>query len=83
MSKADESFDGFAVLEEAALTMLGYPCQQAFLDYYRLKLHQCFVDRGLEQGFASELAAEMVDIIAKRGREIELAAGSAINGAIQ
>jgi hypothetical protein len=69
-------FEGFEILEQAALEMIGEPDEAACLEKYRALLLQCLLGRGVEPNDAPKLADHFVEIIALRRREIALASGN-------
>ena len=71
-----DQFDGFAVLEEAALTMLGVPDEAGMLEKYREHLERLLLKSLGDRQVAAALAAKLVEIIATRRKEIEQSAGA-------
>jgi hypothetical protein len=66
----DDQFDGFAVLEEAALMMVGASNEEALLQTYRAELERSLLDQRVAPRAAASLAARFVEIIARRHKEI-------------
>ena len=78
-----DEFDGFAVLDEAALTMLGVPDEAGMLETYRERLEQLLLTSLGDRQLAAALAAKLVEIIATRRKEITLSAGANLSWRIQ
>jgi hypothetical protein len=73
---AKEQFDGFAILEEAALTMLGVPDEAGVIEIYREQLRRLLMESLGNAGLANAAADKLLDIIIQRRKEIEHSAGA-------
>lgn len=73
-----DGFDGFAVLEEAALMMIGASPEQAdeLLKIYRFNLERLLLENIGDPRQAAAVADRFVGIIVQRRREIELSTGA-------
>jgi hypothetical protein len=71
-----DQLDGFAVLEEAALTMLGVPNEAGMIETYRENLERLLLKSLGDRQVAAALAVKLVEIISQRRKEIELSAGA-------
>ena len=71
-------FDGFAILEEAALMMIGVSPEQQFdlLKFYRCNLERLLLDELGDPQLAAAIADKFLGIIVQRRNEIELSAGA-------
>jgi hypothetical protein len=69
-------FDGFAIIEEAALTMLGVPDEAGTLETYREHLERLLLKSLGDRQAAAALAVKLVEIIALRHKEIALSAAA-------
>lgn len=76
-AKMDE-FDGFAILEEAALAMIGASPEQEceLLKFYRCNLERLLLDELDDPQLATAIADRYLGIIVQRRKEIELASGA-------
>ena len=73
-----DGFDGFAVLEEAALRMVGASPEQEgdLLKAYRCSLERLLLEALGDPEQAAAVATGFIGIIVKRRKEIELASGA-------
>ncbi len=78
-----DEFDGFAVLEEAAVTLLGHPNERELIESFRTNLEQFLAARTGDAALAADLANRFIEIIKLRRSEIKLASGSNPSGAVQ
>jgi hypothetical protein len=78
-----DQFDGFAVLEEAALSMLGATDEAAALETYREHLNRLLLENLGDPSLAQAVANKLLDIIAQRRKEIEMSAGASRTEVIQ
>ncbi len=69
------TFEGFEILEQAALEMIGAADESEFLRNYRIMLNRVLKERLGDEISASRLADEFVNIIMLRRKEIEMASG--------
>jgi hypothetical protein len=78
-----DQFDGFAILEEAALTILGVPDEAGMLETYREHLERLLLKSLGDRQVATALAAKLVEIITMRRKEMTASAGANLSGRIQ